>query len=42
MRTYLGTMFKLEPYRGEEEDEELQQGANKVMLTCMGSGYNKV
>uniref|UniRef100_A0A1B6CPZ4 RNA 3'-terminal phosphate cyclase domain-containing protein n=1 Tax=Clastoptera arizonana TaxID=38151 RepID=A0A1B6CPZ4_9HEMI len=42
IRTFMGTIFKLEPYRGDEEEEELQLGVNKVLLTCMGCGYNKV
>lgn len=40
IREFFGLTFKVEIYR--EEDEDLKVGANKVLLTCVGTGYNKL
>ncbi|XP_054287364.1 probable RNA 3'-terminal phosphate cyclase-like protein [Macrosteles quadrilineatus] len=41
LRTFFGVTFKLEPYQ-EENEENLRTGVNKVLLTCLGVGYNKL
>ncbi|KAG8286919.1 rRNA-processing endoribonuclease [Homalodisca vitripennis] len=41
LRTFFGVTFKLEPFQ-EKEEEDLRTGFNKVLLTCLGVGYNKL
>ena len=45
-RDFFQLMFKLETWRpaqeDEEEDKELNLGADKVLLTCMGTGYTNL
>ena len=40
IKDFFGVTFKLEPYR--DVDSEKQHLLNKVMVTCMGIGYNKL
>ncbi|KAJ9585822.1 hypothetical protein L9F63_020524 [Diploptera punctata] len=39
LRDFFGHTFKLESHKKTEEEEELNTGANKVVITCMGIGY---
>jgi len=43
LKDFFGIMFKLEAYRDPEaEDEGLKSTLNKVLVTCVGAGYNKL
>ncbi len=46
LRDFFGTTFKLEAKAAEEEagedGEELRTGADKVVLTCVGTGYTNL
>ena len=43
IRDYMNLTFKLEKHKHEDvEDEELRLGADKVMLSCVGAGYNNM
>ncbi|XP_075228720.1 putative RNA 3'-terminal phosphate cyclase-like protein isoform X2 [Lycorma delicatula] len=46
LRKFFGLIFKLEPFKNEEnvdvDDNELQLGVAKVLLTCVGVGYQKL
>nr|CAG4640852.1 EOG090X05X4 [Eulimnadia texana] len=42
LRDFLGTMFKIETKTRDSDDEELQTGADKVLLTCVGIGYTNI
>jgi len=43
VRDFMELTFKLETqHREEEEDKELQLGADKVVLTCVGLGYSNL
>ena len=47
VRDFMEIVFKLETYRGEEEQEaeggqKLRLGADKVLLTCVGLGYTNM
>lgn len=39
LRDFFGHTFKLESHKKTEEEEELNTGANKVVITCMGIGF---
>jgi RNA 3'-terminal phosphate cyclase-like protein len=44
-RDFLHLMFKLEtrrPGHDEEEDRDLSLGADKVLMTCVGTGYTNL
>lgn len=40
LRDFFGTMFKMEAK--DEEDSELRMGAEKILLTCVGTGYTNL
>ncbi|RZF44523.1 hypothetical protein LSTR_LSTR002296 [Laodelphax striatellus] len=48
LREFFGLMFQLEPYRDpasdefDQDDNRLRLGVNKVELTCVGIGYQKL
>ncbi len=45
VKDFLGLTFKLETFKDEtndDDDEELQMGGDKVLLTCVGSNYRNV
>jgi 18S rRNA biogenesis protein RCL1 len=39
LRDFFGHTFKLESYKKSKEEEELNTGANKVLVTCLGIGF---
>ena len=43
-RDFFGVSFKLETFQGKEidEEEDLQLGADKVLLTCVGANFKNV
>jgi len=41
LRDFFGHTFRLESYRNKEE-EELNTGANKVLITCFGIGFTNL
>lgn len=44
VRDFFGVTFKLDPRckDDEEGDEEIRDGATKVIMTCLGIGYTNV
>ena len=49
LRDFFGVSFKLETFQGrgdggedDEEEEDLQMGADKVLLTCVGANFKNV
>ena len=42
LRDFFGHTFKLESYKKTEEEEELNTGANKVVITCIGIGFTNL
>jgi len=42
IRDYLDLMFKLETQKKVDGDEELNVGANKVLMTCVGVGFSNL
>lgn len=40
LRDFFGITFKLAPY--EPEDDSTENGANRVVLTCVGIGYSNI
>jgi hypothetical protein len=39
LRDFFGHTFRLESHKKSEEEEELNTGANKVLVTCLGIGF---
>lgn len=42
VKDFLGLTFKLETKSKDDEDEQLQDGGSKVLLTCLGLGYSNI
>lgn len=42
IRDFFQVMFKVEPKRVSEEEEELKLGGEKLLLTCVGVGYSNL
>lgn len=42
LREFFGITFKLEHLVDEDENEENIQGAQKIILTCVGVGYTNI
>ena len=42
IRDYFQVLFKVDPERVKEEDEDLRLGGEKLILTCVGVGYSNV
>ncbi len=44
IREFFGTTFKLEAQEDQvnNDGEELRMGANKIMLTCVGTGFTNL
>lgn len=43
LRDFFGVTFKLDPKDKEaDEDDDLHDGATKVMMTCLGIGYSNI
>ncbi|XP_069700303.1 RNA 3'-terminal phosphate cyclase-like protein [Periplaneta americana] len=42
LKDFFGHSFKLESYKKSEEEEELNTGANKVLITCLGIGFTNL
>lgn len=42
IREFFGIHFKLDTYNKTEEEEDLNLGSNKVILTCLGIGYTNL
>ncbi|CAH0380906.1 unnamed protein product [Bemisia tabaci] len=43
LKEFFGVTFKLEPFVQDDEDDfDLKQGSNKVLVTCVGTGFNKI
>ncbi|ESO92599.1 hypothetical protein LOTGIDRAFT_216688 [Lottia gigantea] len=42
IKEYFQLMFKIDPVQVAEEEEDLQIGGEKLLLTCVGIGYSNV
>ena len=42
LRDFFGHTFKLESHKKSEEEEELNMGTHKVVITCMGIGFTNL